>query len=289
MKRALVAVALLVSLAAAAYAQTIDVVSGAVIAGPVIKGLPYSAQSVTVVTQMLVDGTRIERRTTSEVFRDRDGRVRREQTILGLAGVATMGESQLLITIVDPVVGAAYVLSPSTHMVRRTALPASGAIGAWAREIHDRLASRGTPGAFTGNGRPASEVGPPPPPLPPPLPPPPPPPPPPAPPGGDIRPLPSGAPAKGAESSLGTKTIEGVLAIGRLTKTTIPTGQIGNDHPIEITDERWESIDLKVVVLSRHHDPRTGDVEYRLTGITRADPSPDLFSIPADYTIVGKE
>ena len=61
---------------------------------------------------------------------------------------------------------------------------------------------------------------------------------------------------------------------------------MGNDRPIEITDERWESPDLKVLVLSRHHDPQTGDVEYRLTNIGRGEPSPDLFTVPADYTIL---
>ena len=67
---------------------------------------------------------------------------------------------------------------------------------------------------------------------------------------------------------------------------TIPIGQIGNDRPIEITDERWESPDLKVLVLSRHHDPQTGDVEYRLTNISRGEPPPDLFMVPADYTVL---
>src|SRR5262249_22443100 len=65
--------------------------------------------------------------------------------------------------------------------------------------------------------------------------------------------------------SLGTQLIEGLTATGRRTVLTIPVGQIGNDRPIEITDERWESTELRVLVLSRHHDPRTGEVQYRLT------------------------
>jgi len=88
---------------------------------------------------------------------------------------------------------------------------------------------------------------------------------------------------------LGTRLIENISAVGRLTRTTIPAGQIGNDRPIEITDERWESPDLRVVLLSRHHDPRTGDVDYRLTGIQRTEPTAALFSVPSEYTIVGKE
>jgi hypothetical protein len=103
--------------------------------------------------------------------------------------------------------------------------------------------------------------------------------------------MPAGGPVRAisSEESLGTKKIEGLTATGRLTRTTIPVGQIGNDRPIEVTDERWESVELKVLVLSRHHDPRTGDVEYQLTNVTRAEPPAYLFSVPADFTIVGKE
>ena len=90
----------------------------------------------------------------------------------------------------------------------------------------------------------------------------------------------------GRTESLGTRQIEGLMARGRRTVTTIPVGQIGNDRPIEITDEQWESAELKLLVLSRHHDPRTGDVEYRLTNVSRAEPAFDLFTVPADYTVV---
>ena len=92
-------------------------------------------------------------------------------------------------------------------------------------------------------------------------------------------------PASVSTQSLGTKQIDGVTATGTMTTNTIATGQIGNDRPIEITDEQWTSTDLTVLVLSRHHDPRTGDVEYRLTNIVRAEPPADLFVVPPDYTI----
>jgi hypothetical protein len=80
--------------------------------------------------------------------------------------------------------------------------------------------------------------------------------------------------------------MEGLDVVGRRMTARIDVGRIGNDRPIEIVDERWESPALKVLVLSRHHDPRTGDVEYRLTNISRAEPSADLFVIPADYTLL---
>jgi hypothetical protein len=90
----------------------------------------------------------------------------------------------------------------------------------------------------------------------------------------------------GVEESLGTQKLEGLTAIGRRTRSVIPAGQVGNDRPIEITDEKWESVDLKVVLVSRHHDPRTGDIEYRLTKISRTEPPPDLFTVPPGYTFI---
>src|SRR6185295_11947038 len=96
----------------------------------------------------------------------------------------------------------------------------------------------------------------------------------------------SGGPGnRPTEESLGTKQIEGVKAAGRKITTIIPTGQIGNDRPIEITDERWESPELRMLVYSRNSDPRTGVVEYRLTNINRAEPPPDLVVVPPDYTV----
>ena len=86
--------------------------------------------------------------------------------------------------------------------------------------------------------------------------------------------------------SLSTREIEGLSAPGQRTTTTIPAGRIGNDRPIEILDERWVSSDLKVVLLSRHRDPQTGETEFRLTNIKRTEPSPELFKVPSNNSII---
>src|ERR1043166_3142081 len=52
--------------------------------GKTVKGAPYSAESVTESTQTLADGNRIINRITSAVYRDSEGRTRREQTLKGL-------------------------------------------------------------------------------------------------------------------------------------------------------------------------------------------------------------
>jgi hypothetical protein len=102
---------------------------------------------------------------------------------------------------------------------------------------------------------------------------------------GGVKPLrvPIEFPKK--EVDLGVKDIDGVSAQGRRTITTIPAGQAGNDRPIEIIDERWESVELKVLLRSLHRDPRTGDIEYALTKISRAEPPASMFTVPAGYTI----
>src|SRR5439155_22331356 len=86
--------------------------------------------------------------------------------------------------------------------------------------------------------------------------------------------------------ALGAKQFEGIAAVGTRRTTRIEAGRIGNDRAIEVTDERWQSPDLQMLLMSRHHDPRSGDVEYTLTNINRAEPSADLFAVPADYTII---
>jgi hypothetical protein len=217
-----------------------------VLNGPVVTDAPFSADATTTVTQILGDGTRIEQSTTARFFRDRTGRVRREQTILGLGALNTGGNTQTITVDPDPGDGTAYTLDPTTRTARRvprmtisTGMVAlRSAVGGLSLQTAGRAGGRGAPAV----SRPAEEV-------------------------------------------LGTRQFEGVKALGRKTTTIIPTGQIGNDRPIEITDERWESPELRMLVYSRNSDPRTGVVEYRLTNISRAEPPADLFMIPADYTV----
>ncbi|HET9361710.1 MAG TPA: hypothetical protein VFO58_18285 [Vicinamibacterales bacterium] len=227
--------------------------------GPVVTNAPYTADAVTTVTQILGDGTRIEQRVTARFYRDSAGRVRREQTVIGLTA-----EPQTTVTITpEPGTGTAYALDANARTARR--------VGVGGARIALRTAAGDQLNYFaanevtwtTGLGLQNSAAA--------------------------VR-LPQPAPgSKPTEESLGTRQIEGVKATGRKSTSTIPAGQIGNDRPIVITDERWESQELKQIVLSRFHDPRTGDVEFQLTNINRREPPADLFQVPADYTILGGE
>lgn len=88
-----------------------------------------------------------------------------------------------------------------------------------------------------------------------------------------------------AKEELGQKAIEGVMAEGSRTTTTIPAGKIGNAQAIKVVSEQWFSPDLQVIIMTRHADPRSGETLYRLTNIIRGEQDRSLFEVPADYTI----
>ena len=85
---------------------------------------------------------------------------------------------------------------------------------------------------------------------------------------------------------LGDQSYEGISAHGTRTITTIPAGAIGNERPIEITYEKWFSNELQMVVYSKQSDPRTGEHTYRLTNINRSEPDPSLFKVPTGFKVV---
>jgi hypothetical protein len=61
--------------------------------------------------------------------------------------------------------------------------------------------------------------------------------------------------------------------------------KVRNEQPIKIVSEQWFSPDLKVLVLTKHSDPRVGETTYRLANIVRADQPRSLFEVPPDYTV----
>jgi len=239
--------------------------------GGVVKGAPYSAQGTTTFTQTLADGNRINRQTMSQIYRDSEGRTRREETIGGIGPWAAGGEAMQMIHINDPVAGTAFMLNPkdktaSKMMMRiNMAKKAGAALGGGT--------SGGTGTAITGDNITIH--------MPPPL-----------PPGPGVAatmPLVKrdlmAVKGQGTQESLGTQEIEGIQAEGTRTTFTIPAGQIGNEQAIQIVNERWYSPELQVVVMTRHSDPRTGEEVYKLSNINRSEPAHQLFEIPADYSV----
>src|ERR1043166_6405979 len=71
--------------------------------GRVVKNAPYSADVVTETTQTLPDGNHIKQSSTVRVYRDSDGRTRREQALHNLGGLAPNSNLPKVAFISDPV------------------------------------------------------------------------------------------------------------------------------------------------------------------------------------------
>jgi len=287
--------------------------------GRVVKGQPYSADIVTETSQTLPDGNVISHRNVNKVWRDGEGRTRQE---------SYRAEKLRSIYISDPVGAMSYTLIPGSKLAIAVPRPDTTHAHPSPRvriERSDRprtstttettsdgrrvttirtVNSDGEPGTREEVRVQVFRVGddaniaiaplPPTPPTPPV----------PAVPGvAPVPPVPPIPPipgvntmrfestahlGKGETKSLGTKDFEGVKAEGKQTTWTIPAGKIGNRNPINVTSESWYAPELQVTVYSRHNDPRTGESIYRLAALKRAEPAPDLFKVPEDYTLKGR-
>jgi|SRR5579862_9708728 len=236
--------------AAAARNGTVAFVSGQLVSTSVVKGAPYSADAVTETTQTLADGNRIVRRTSSKQYRDSEGRERREET-------SAMGA----IFITDPVAKLSYTLHPETQTAEKSA----------PRSADTLFILKGN-----GVGTPFSYSI--------------------SPPGVELKtfefsyslqtrteaPQPQG---QSLRTILPAMMIEGVQAQGSRTTTTIPAGQVGNERPIDVVEERWYSPDLQMTVMTKHSDPREGETVYKLTNIQRIEQVRSLFEIPNGYIV----
>jgi hypothetical protein len=229
-----------------------------------VTGAPFSAQANTVTEQTLADGNHIHHQNNATLYRDSQGRTRRETT-LGDFGPwsATEAETKPVVMIHDPVAGVHYMLHPDEHTAIQMPLP----------KLSGTLPAKAAGGKAATEDRVFAVRVPPPPPDAP---------------GGDFHIFYQRFDREeqsGQTESLGTQVIEGVKAEGTRISETIPAGTIGNDQPIQIVTERWYSPDLQMVVMSKRSDPRVGETTFRLTNISRAEPAATLFQVPADYTL----
>lgn len=229
------------------------------------RGKPYSAEAVTESTQVLGDGNRISRKSITRIYRDTEGRTRREQQHVGDA------RDLPTVAITDPVAGTSFILEPDTRTAYRSAVtraipppppppppagmaPLSDEVARKEADTKARVELSRNSMATSQNLKVAAERA-------------------------------AAGEGTTTREELGQQTIEGVMATGTRTTTVIAAGAIGNDQPIRIVSEQWFSPDLEVLVLTRHSDPRSGETIYRLSNIVRAEPDRSLFEVPADYTV----
>jgi hypothetical protein len=105
-----------------------------------IKGAPYFAETVTETVQQLADGNRIVRKTTGRVYRDSEGRTRRETD-------REPGQVRS-ISITDPVAGIAWSLNPETRVAWKSQYKTVGVYTLTAPRT-----ARPTPRNWTGSAR----------------------------------------------------------------------------------------------------------------------------------------
>lgn len=258
------------------------------IMGKTVKGSPYSAVEINETNQMLADGTRIHNESQTQVYRDSEGRMRRE----------TPAE----ITIWDPVANASWVLNPKTQTARklpmgnfvftsvrtpngevatynvmRSAGPEAGvraieetrivehrlattkeAEAKLKAEIESHVRQVGTAGVMV-----AAPAGA----------------------NGEMVRRTAVLRQKMNTEQLGKRTIEGVTAEGTRMTATIEAGSIGNDRAINTVTERWFSPDLQTVMLTRTSDPRSGEEVFKVVNVNRSEPAAYLFQVPAGYQV----
>lgn len=231
-----------------------------------VKGSPYSAQAVTEMTQVLADGNRIVNTSSAAVYRDGEGRTRREQTLRAIGNFSAHVEPFQTISINDPVTGAAYVLEPHSRTARKIQGLRIDAAGEGFRVRSPNGEGQALTLNTTTNGPVTVRRG-----------------------SAEAKMVEERERTAFRKEELGTQTIEGVNAVGTKTTITIPAGQIGNERAIEIVEEQWFSPELQTMVMTRHSDPRSGETVFRLTNINRTEPDHSLFEVPAGYTVKEQE
>jgi hypothetical protein len=94
--------------------------------GKVVTGAPYTATALTETKQTLADGNTIDRKVQSTIYRDSQGRTRRETTFTGAGPLAASGQPRTVVMIHDPVGGTAYVLHPDNKSAEQLPTPPIG-------------------------------------------------------------------------------------------------------------------------------------------------------------------
>lgn len=92
--------------------------------GKVVTGAPYSAVAVTETKQTLSDGNVINRKIQSNIYRDSQGRIRREVTFAGVGPLAAAGQPRSMVSIHDPVASTTYILHGDTKVAEVMSSPA---------------------------------------------------------------------------------------------------------------------------------------------------------------------
>jgi hypothetical protein len=241
----------------------------------IVRKEPYLAEAVTEVRQTLANGTHITQTIRAKVARDSEGRTLRSQKLNGngpflsifrgdpnSASAPAPAEVPTLTTIFDPI-AREHIDYTSDQKIARV-LPVDISSPESEKTTRPFVLQQAGPGATLLPGDPGQVIAAGPLPM-------------------AMHPMNWNQQTK--KQSLGSRTIEGIEAVGTRTTWTIPIGAIGNDKALVTTEETWYSPELKLVLLSIRDDPRVGETIYSLKDIERTEPDKSLFQVPAGYDV----
>jgi hypothetical protein len=226
----------------------------------VVKGAPFAAESITESVQTLLDGNRIVHKNNQKIYRDSEGRTRYEMNFAPVGAWAPAESGLGAVVIDDPVKREHFTLNP----VQKTAMKIATPAGKSQEMFFHYQAATPAPAAAAGDKMLWVQE--------------------------DARTVKllhrsEAAAREVKKEALGKQVIEGLECEGTRITVTLPVGAMGNERPIDTVTEIWTSTMLKMEVLRKSKDPRSGETTYRLTAIQRGEQPRSLFEIPADYKV----
>ncbi|HEY6370048.1 MAG TPA: hypothetical protein VIX37_05685 [Candidatus Sulfotelmatobacter sp.] len=76
-----------------------------------------------------------------------------------------------------------------------------------------------------------------------------------------------------------------VEVLGTRETTTLKAGAVGNSQPLVTTREFWYSPDLQIILAVTRKDPREGTRVIRGVDLSRSEPDPAMFQVPAGFVV----
>lgn len=220
---------------------------------PVFKDAPYFADIISTYDRTTPSGERLHRVMHSKIYRDTQGRTRKEiqQTY------PSTGQTWVGVLINDPVSNTVISLDPRTMTARIRdgsitappkqsvrSKPESLIVPPVASSVADEPAGTGT---FHGA---------------------------------------AASTAENKVEELGTQEIEGLTVKGTKITTPLASAAGGNKHPRMLVSSTWASEELHITVLTEYDEAPENHRTIRLVNIVRTEPEAELFKIPSAYAVV---
>jgi hypothetical protein len=89
-----------------------------------------------------------------------------------------------------------------------------------------------------------------------------------------------------SRESLGSDVIDDFNVVGTRETISINAGVVGNSQPLVSTREFWYSPDLQVNLFVTRKDPREGMQVIHVVDLSRSEPDPAMFQVPAGFVVV---